>query len=101
MQALLLIGLWALLLQWGMLFFVRLQYRAWSWRKQHLVAGLILPVMVAAMALWLWFGQASCGPDAKRCVAGAIALGVALRLVGMLLVAGGLLVFVDRMRGRS
>ena len=99
-QTLLLIGLWALLLQWGMLFFVRLAYRGWSWRKQHLVAGLALPGIVSAMAVWMALGQSSCGPDANRCIAGAIALGVALRLVGMLLVAAVVLLLVDRMRGR-
>ena len=101
MQTLLLIGLWALLLQWGMLFFVRLAYRGWSWRKQHLVAGLALPVIVSGMAVWMWLGQGSCAPAAAACEAGVIALGVTLRLVGMLLVAAALLVFVDRMRGRQ
>ncbi|MDE1915459.1 MAG: hypothetical protein KGJ57_08520 [Sphingomonadales bacterium] len=101
MQALLLLGLWALLLQWGMLFFVRFSYPSWTWRQQHLIAGLVLPVAVAGIAVWLWLDPASCSqPLSDTCVRAHRTAFLALILSGMLLVAAGVLAFIDRMRKR-
>jgi hypothetical protein len=96
-QTLILTFLWALMLQWGMLFGVRHFYRAWPLRKQRMVALLLLPVMVAGLAGYIWFGPSACpAVDAHACVAASVTF--ALRMVAMLLVAGGLLWLIDRVR---
>lgn len=100
MQTLAMTFLWALMLQWGMLFGVRHFYRAWAPRKQRLVASFLLPVIVAGMAGYIWFGPSACpAADTYACMEAAVVF--ALRMVAMLLAAALVLWVIDRVRGRA
>jgi hypothetical protein len=99
MQVLLLTGLWALLLQGGMLFFMRRYRRRWSPFRQRLVAGLFLPAAVAAMAVRMEFASQACPESApKDC--NHVAAVFAWQMVGALLLAALLLWLIGRVRGR-
>lgn len=89
--------LWALIPQWLMLVCVHRLFPTWPRIRQRVVSGIVFPLAVIALGVWIEASGAACPAGAAgRCLPFAVILGLA----GALVVAAALIGLIDWMRHR-